>query len=164
MEGSLVDGAVSEETKRGSFEALVFQAVSEAEAEGGLAGDDTMSAPEVFVGCDEVHRSAFALGATGGFSVKFGHALVHVHADGESVGVTTIGGDHVIVRPHERGGADGDRFLANVEVKESTYFPAIVLLEGGLLKTADTDHLPVVLDLVFSGQAFVDGRTRKVER
>lgn len=97
VECALVDGTIAEVAEGAAFEAFVFEAVCEAEAEGGLAGDDAVAAPVVFVGGEEVHGAAFSFGAAGGFAEEFGHAFVHVHADGEGVGVAAVGGDVVVV-------------------------------------------------------------------
>ena len=72
------------------FWPLYFKAVAKTEAERGLAGDDAVATPEVLVRSKEVHRSAFAFGAAGGFTEKLGHAFVHVHPNGQGVCVTTV--------------------------------------------------------------------------
>ena len=153
----MIDRAIAEEAHGGTFEAFVFQPISQPEPERGLAADDAVAAPVVLVRREEVHGAALAFGAAGGFAVKLGHALVHAHADGEGVAVVAVGGDDVVVVAHERAGADGDGFLADVEVEEAAHFAAVVLLERLLLEAAHAEHFAQETDFVLGGEAFVDG-------
>ena len=163
VEGALVDRAIAEVAEAAAFAAEVFEAVGEAEAERGLAGDDAVAAPEVLVRREEVHRAALAFRAAGLFAEHFRHALVHAHADGEGVAVVAVGGDEVVIRPAERDGADGDGFLADVEVEEAADFAALVVFQAGLLEAADADHLGKQLDFPLRGERLVDGRVGEIE-
>ncbi len=80
MEGSLVDGSVTEVAEAAAFESFVFYSVCEAEGEGSLSAYDSVTAPEVFLRVEEVHGSTFAFRATGVFTVELGHEFIHVHA------------------------------------------------------------------------------------
>ncbi len=74
------------------------------------------------------------------------------------MGVAAVGGDIVVVVTAERKRADGDGFLSDIKVEESTDFAgAGVGLQSRLLKTADADHGAEELDLVISAQALIDG-------
>ena len=57
---ALVHGAVAHEAERAAFEAMVFEAVGESETERGLAADDAVAAPVIFIRRKKVHRAALA--------------------------------------------------------------------------------------------------------
>ena len=127
MVGTLIDGAIPHEAESGPFFALIFEGVGESESEWGLTPDDAVSAPVVLVGSEVVHRAALAAGATGRFAKKFRHAFVHSHADSEGMPVIAVGGDDVIVFPHEGDSADSNGFLTDIQVQKSTHKSLIVI-------------------------------------
>lgn len=152
VEGALVDGTVPEVAESSALELFEFETVGKTEAEGGLAGDDAVAAPVVFGGFEIVHRTALPFRAAGGFAKEFGHALIHTHADRESVGVVAIGGDDVVVFAEEGDGADSDGFLTDVEVEEAGHFAALVVLERNLFESPDAAHQSVESDFVIGGE------------
>ena len=60
VKGALIDGSVTQVAKAASFETFVFQGEGKAGAEGGLAADDSVAAPVIFVRRKKVHRAALA--------------------------------------------------------------------------------------------------------
>ncbi len=104
-----------------------------------------------------MHRAALALGAAGDLAVELGHEGLGVHADGDGMAVVAVGGDDVIVLAHERAGADGDGFLADVEVEEAADLAGIIDREAALLEAADAHHLAVELDLLLGAKRGVGG-------
>ena len=162
VEAALVHRAVAEEAHGRAFQPLVFQPIGQPEPERRLSADDAVAAPIVLVRREEVHRAALAFRAARGFAIKLGHALVHAHADGEGVAVVAVGGDDVVIVAHERAGADGDGFLADVEVEKAAHFSAVVLLQRLLLKAPHPQHLPQQPDFVFGGEGFVDRGERVI--
>ena len=116
MESALIDRAVAHETKRCTFQTLVFQAISKTQTERCLAGDDSVTAPVVLVWSEIMHGAALSFGTAGLLSEKLGHTLIHPHADGQSVSVITVCGDDVVISSHQRHTTDGDGLLADVEV------------------------------------------------
>ena len=54
--------------------------------------------------------------------------------------VVPVSGNHVVVFAEQRDRADGDSFLARVEMKKASHFSQVVILEGGLLEPPDPEH------------------------
>ena len=104
-EGALVDRTIAKEGECAALEALVLECECEASAEWRLSGDDSVSAPIVFVWCEKVHRATFAFGAPGVFAIHFRHTFIHRHTDGQCVAVVAIRGDDVVVLFHQRDDA-----------------------------------------------------------
>ena len=61
MKRPLVDSPIAEKADRTPREALILQSITESQTKRGLARNNAMAPPEVFVGRKEVHRAAFAL-------------------------------------------------------------------------------------------------------
>ena len=129
MVGALVDRSVAHEAERTALESFVFEPVSKPQAQWCLAADDSMPAPVVFVGGEEVHRAAFAARATGRFSEKFRHAFIHAHAHGERVTVVAVGCNDMVVFAHERYRPDSNRLLSDIKVEKSAHHALVVILE-----------------------------------
>jgi hypothetical protein len=104
-----------------------------------------------------VHRAALALRAAGVFAVILRHHLVHAHADGERVAVVAVGGDDVIVLAHDGHAANGDGFLADIEVEEAADLALLVASEAALLEAADAHHVAVEGDQLVVAELGVDG-------
>ena len=104
-----------------------------------------------------MHRAPLPLGATGALAEEFGHAGVHLHADGEAVAVVAVGRDDLVLAGHQGGGADCDRLLTDVEVEEATHHALIVVFQGLLLEAADAEHLAEEADLLGRLKPCVDG-------
>jgi hypothetical protein len=101
MKGALIDSAVAKVTKATAGDVFVLQGVGNAGSERGLATDDTVAAPVAFVRSEEMHRATFSFRATSCFAEELGHAFIHGHADGQSMTVIAVCGDHVIVLTEE---------------------------------------------------------------
>ena len=157
VKNALVDRAVAEVGKTATFEALVFEGESDAETERRLAGHDAVPAPVIFVRREKVHRPALALRATGGLAEEFGHAFIHRHADHEGVSVVAVSGDGVVVRSHEREGADGDGFLADIQMQEAAHFALLVKFQRRLLEAADAQHVTQEGNFLLGSERRVDG-------
>ena len=163
VHGALVDGAIAHERHGRAFVALIFYAVSEAHSEGDLAADDAVAAPVIALGRKEMHRAAFAFGATGDFAVELGHEGLGVHADGDGVTVVAVGGDDVVMFAHERTATDGDGLLAVIKMEEAADVgPAGGVLAGvgavaALFEAADAHHLAEEFDLLGRGQRGING-------
>ena len=55
----------------------------------------------------------------------------------------------MIVVSHQRNGAHSNRFLSDVEVKETAHNALIVKLQRDLLKAADAKHLAEEANFIF---------------
>ena len=67
----------------------------------------------------KVHGTTLAFRATGFLAVKFGHALIHVHANGKSVSMVPVGGNDMVIFGHGGNGANGNSLLAYVKVQRT---------------------------------------------
>ena len=163
VERPLVHSAIAEVAEAATFSAEILETISKAEAERGLACDDAVASPEVFVRCEEMHRTALALRATGLFPIHFGHALVHAHSDGEGMSMIAVGGDEVIVCATQGNRADSYSFLSDVEVEKSAYFSCLVVFQARLFESPDPNHLREKLNFSLWGERLVDGRVGEIE-
>jgi hypothetical protein len=68
-----------------------------------------------------------------------------------------VSGDDVIVVPQERYRPHCHRLLADIKMQKTAHFALVVELQGGLLETADADHLAQASDLLL-GTYRVDRR------
>lgn len=75
-----------------------------------------------------------------------------------------VGGDDVVVLAHQRDGADRDGFLSDVKMEEAAHFSLLVELEGGLLETADAEHVGEEAELLLRGQVGVDRSLGVIDR
>lgn len=125
---------------------FVLGGEGEAGADGCLGADDAVAAEVPVRAVEHVHGATLALGAAGDFSVHFGHAGACGHAAGEGVTVVAVRGDDWVVVVEGVDGADGEGFLADVEVTEAADFGLLVGLGAAVLKLADEDHVAKELD------------------
>src|SRR4051812_27190214 len=111
-----------------------------------------------------MHRAAFALRATGGFAVELGHERLRVHTDRDRVTVVAVRCDHVVVLAHQGAAADGDGFLADVEMEEPADLLGLVSAETALFEAANPHHLTEELDLLILRELRIDWRAAEVVR
>lgn len=72
--------------------------------------------------------------------------------------MVAIAGDHAVLAGLERRlDADGDRFLANIEVTEAADEAEAVKLPRLFLETADQNHLAVKFQQLFFGGLIIFG-------
>jgi hypothetical protein len=93
---------------------------------------------------------------------ELGHAFVHPHPDGQCVTVAAVGGDGVIVLPHQGDGPDGHRFLAVVKMEKSPNIALVILCQREVFEPPDADHRSVETDLVGVAEITVDRRAGKI--
>ena len=111
-----------------------------------------------------MHRAALALGASGGLAVKFGHAFVHAHADGEGVAVVAVGRDDVVVVAHEGGRAHRDGLLAIIEMEKTAHLARVVNLGRLQFEAPDANHAAEKPELVLLRERGVDRRCGEINR
>ena len=163
MVGALVDRPIAQKAKAAAFQPFVFQTIGQSEAQGGLARDNSVSAPVILIRRKVVHRSALAPRASRGFAEQLRHAGVHVHADRQRVTMIPVGGDHVVIFSHQRNRPECNRLLANVEMQKTTHLPLVVIFQGRLLESPDAEHLRKEADFFSRPELCVDLRFCKVD-
>ena len=70
VKAALIDGAVTEEAQGRARQPFILYAVSESQTQRRLTSDDAVSAPEILVRREKVHRAALAFRAAGGLCRK----------------------------------------------------------------------------------------------
>ena len=71
--------------------------------------------------------------------------------------MVTISRDDMVILPGQRNGADGNRFLPVVKMKEAPHLTRSVLLKRGLLEPANSYDVSKNADLPFRTQLLIDG-------
>ena len=145
MELALVHGAVSEEDQDDSVLLLHLDAEAYADADGHLPADYGVSAHEVLLCVEQVHRAALAAARPGGPAAQLGHARLGVHTSGQRVAVVPVVSDDVVLRLKRADSANGHSFLAYVQVEEASYETLHVEPGACLFELSDEKHHPVVL-------------------
>jgi len=95
--------------------AQVLAGERETGSEGYVAADDAVAAHEAFLGIEEVHGAALALGAARRLPEQLRHHRVGRDPLDERLAMLAVGADDVVVVLQRRERADGDRFLSDVE-------------------------------------------------
>ena len=141
MDRALVDRAVTHVGQGNSIGVEIFLRVSNADTERNLPADDAVTAIKMLLHVEEMHRTALAARAAGDFAEEFRHAGIRIDAAREGVAVIAVGGDDRVVVVKDGNRADGDRFLAVVEVAKTLDLGLGECLFRLFLKPADEDHL-----------------------
>ena len=139
----MIGCSVTHEAKACAGFLIELEGIGYAQTQWGLPADDTVPSPKVLVGSEKVHGTTLAFGATGFLAVKFGHALIHVHAYGKSVSMVPVGGNDVVIFGHGGNGANGNSLLAYVKVQEPADVPLLIGPQGAFLEPPDPNHLLV---------------------
>ena len=77
--------------------------------------------------------------------------------------MAAVCGDIVVVFATEGKRANGDRFLPYVKVQEASDFSALIILQAGLLKATNANHLTVEFNFSLWSKGLVDGRVGEVQ-
>ena len=96
VEGTVVDGAVTQVELDDAVRLLVAQGVGHTDPERDMPADDAVATPQPVLDVEQVHRAALALHQTRALAVQLGHHLVGVTAEQERVGVVPVGGDDLV--------------------------------------------------------------------
>ena len=76
----------------------------------------------------------------------------------------SIGGNDVIMLPHQGNRSHRDRFLANIEMEKTTHLILLILTKGKVLKATNSNHCSIKVDLLLRGQITVHRRTGEIHR
>jgi len=112
-----------------------------------VPADDAVSAEEVHVAVEQVHRAALAAHHAVDAPEQLGHHRARRHAARERLTVVAIGGDDVVVGPQHRDRAGAARLLPDVEVAEAADLAERVRLGAPLLEAALEEHRPQKLEV-----------------
>ncbi len=151
VEGTLVDGTVAEVAECDAVFLTVLGSPAETGGQRNVATDNRVTTEEILFFVEEVHGAALAVGASGDFAVEFGEERGEFHAARDGVAVVAVGGDDVILGAGGGDGADGDGFLADVEVAESADLLLLVGLGAFDFKLSDEAHLAVPVEQLGGG-------------
>jgi hypothetical protein len=84
---------------------------------------------------------------------QLGHHFLGVHARGQHVAVVAVAGDDLVAFAGDRLHADGDGFLADVEMAEAADQAHPIQLAGPLLEAADQQHFAIPGEHLLLGRA-----------
>ena len=110
---------------------------------GGAGADDAVGAQHALVEIGDVHGAALALAQAVAAAVDLLHHADDVAALGDAMTVAAMRGDDVVVVGELLAHADGDRFLAGVEVREAGDIAGRDLHVQALLELANRLHLAI---------------------
>ena len=99
--------------------AVVFVGEGKARTKGNLRCNNAVSAVEMFLFREHVHRAAFTAAVAALATSKFSHDTFWIHTTGQHVAVITIRCDALVAFFCSRFQANNNGFLANVEVAKT---------------------------------------------
>jgi hypothetical protein len=91
----------------------------------------------------DVHRTALSTAVSGFFSKQFRKHQFRRRAFGEAVAVPAMSAGHVVIMAQSFANPHGDRFFADVEVRQTRHQRARVQFIHIFFKQADGHHLAV---------------------
>src|SRR5205085_4914642 len=97
VKDALIDRRLTEIDDRYLTRAFVLRGECDARAEWNLPADNRVPAEKMVVAVEQMHRAAFAGGATAGFAEEFRHYFIGRSAARERVPVIAITGHHIII-------------------------------------------------------------------
>src|SRR5262245_59963335 len=132
--------SIAEEDHRERDAVLQHGAERRADADRDRAAHDRHAAEEIDREVDEMHRAAFARGATGSLAVELGEHRAQIAALAAVVGVRTMRTDDVVLELQVPAHARGHRFLADAEMGGAAHVALRVKRSDALLDAADFQH------------------------
>ena len=90
-----------------------------------------------------MHRAALALAVAGLLAQQLGEHQVRGGAFGQAMSVAAVRAGDVVVCAKRLADADRDRFLADIQMRETRHQGACVEVVDPLLEQADGDHLAI---------------------
>src|SRR5580658_6701887 len=94
-------------------------------------------------GIGDVHRTAFPAAVSSLFSQQFGKHQLRRGAFGEAVAMAAMRAGHVVVRAKRFANTDGNRFFADVKMRQARHQRACVQFIYVFFKQTDGHHLTV---------------------
>src|SRR5688572_2743227 len=143
VEQPLAQRALAEEAHRHLSGLQILRREGRAGGNPGAAADDRVGAQVAGARVGDVHRPALALAVAGFLAEQLGEHQVRRRALGQAVAVTAVRARDVVVVPQRLADADGNRFLADIEVRQAWHQRAGVEIVHALFEQPDGHH-PVV--------------------
>ena len=107
---------IAKHTDGGPVGTLVLLGKSYAGAQAYLPAHNAMAAKKPFLLREKVHTAALSLGAAGGFTIKFGHALLCGYALGNGQAMIAVSGNEVIIIAQRGHHSCSNRFLPYIQM------------------------------------------------
>src|SRR6266536_1936945 len=143
VEDPLAERALAEEADRDLVGAAALRRERGAGGDAGRAADDRVRAEVAVLVVGDVHRAALAAAVAGLLAEQLREHPPHVGALGEAVPVASVRRGDPVLATKRGADADGDRLLADVEMREAGHLRAAVELVRLLLEQADERHTAV---------------------
>ena len=119
---------------------VVFVGKGQTGSDGDLGTDNAGASEKVILFVVKVHGSALALGIAVGHAKQFTNDLLDGPSPGQRHAVTTVGSDPAVFEIQRVINAGRHRFLAVVQVTETTNGPGLVLVVASNLHTTHRVH------------------------
>ncbi len=141
---ALVGGTIPEIGEGDAAVVLVLVGKGEAGADRHLGTDDAVTAVEMLLFREHVHRAALALGIAALAPRELGHHALWVHAAGQHMAVIAVGGDPLVAFLGGGLEPDDDGLLSDIEMAEPADQTHAVKLACLFLESADEQHVSVI--------------------
>src|SRR3954447_17949396 len=143
VDETLAERALAEEADGDLVGAAVLRAERGAGRDAGATADDRVRAEVAVLVVGDVHRPALAAAIAGLFAEQLREHPADLRALRETVPVAPVRRRDPVVLPQRAAHAYGNRFLADVQVREAGHLRAAVEVVRVLLEEADQRHAPV---------------------
>src|SRR5262249_42671112 len=164
VESALINCSVTEETKRHTIFATVFDGKSQSHRQRNVSRDNGVTSVHVMLLVEEMHRAAQAARATRFLSKKLRHTSVGACAASKGVSVIAVRGDDVIVVTDSGDSAGDACFLTDVKVTKTADLLRLILLTRAFLEAPNQQHQREHLDFVALLHRLHDGSSRARDR
>ena len=108
-----------------------------------LCADDAVTAEEILLAAEHVHRAALAARIATLAAGQFRHHPVGIHAASQHMAVVAIGGHDRVALFADRMQADNYSFLTDIEMAETADLAHAIELAGLFLKPPDQQHIAI---------------------
>src|SRR5262249_50719354 len=146
---ALVRGAVTEVCQTDMAVLAVAVCKGDASAKRDLRRHDAVTAVELLLDAEHVHRAALPLGIAAAAAGELSHDPFGVHAAGDHVSVIAVAGDDLVALIEGQLHAHDNGFLTDIEVAETANQSHSVELARLLLEAANHQHVAVNAKLEF---------------
>src|SRR5688572_13422655 len=146
VEDPLAERALAEEADRHAAVLQILRREGGAGGNAGAAADDGVRTEVARIRVGDVHRAALALAVPRFLAEELGKHPIGGRPLRQAVSMAAVRAGDVVVRAKRLADADGNRFLADVEVRQARHQRARIEIVDALLEQPDGNHLPVQAD------------------